>query len=216
MQVRNPHGSSHYVLCNPGGALSDHVVVICRRTPTAGWGPERSPRLPVLAWFAWRLLKGRGLVSSIMLRLMPVAMVLLVGLTGCTHLRSSGLWPFHPEGASVPQRVDELLADTLDGGSHFAVAQYWEGNMLLVDLGEAAGQDGLRLRPAAGAPWPMRLGFRVQPGHIGQLEVEGAQRVVYSVPSSGEPVLLRLDPGVCTPRTRQLTLRWHPADMTAR
>jgi hypothetical protein len=143
-------------------------------------------------------------------------MMLVMGLTGCTHLRSSGVWPFHHQAAPVPERVDELLADTLDGGSHFAVGQYWDRNTLLVDLGDAAGQDGMRLRPAAGAPWPVRLGFRVQPGRIGRLEVEGAQRVVYSVPSSGEPVLLRLDPGVCTTRTRQLTLRWYPADETAR
>lgn len=154
-------------------------------------------------------------MSSIVLRLMPVAMVLVVGLTGCTHLRSFGAWPFHHQAAPAPERVDELLAATLDGAAQFAVAQYWERNTLLVDLGAAAGQDGMRLRPAAGASWPVRLGFRVQPGRIGRLEVEGAQRVLYSVPSSGEPVLLRLDPGVCTPRTRQLTLRWYPVDEMA-
>ena len=102
-----------------------------------------------------------------------------------------------------------------DAFGHGAVAAIVEQEVsieaLLIDLRAAAGDGSLRLRPAAGTTWPIRLEFRVQPGSIGRLQVEGAQRVTYNVPASGSAVLLKLDPGVYTASTALLNVQWHPA-----
>ena len=98
-----------------------------------------------------------------------------------------------------------------EGGSAVAISQYWDRNTLLVDLSAASGEGSVKLRPAAGTTWPVRIEFRVQPGSIGRLQVQGAQRVTYAVPASGSALLLQLDPGVYTVRTAALTVEWHPA-----
>jgi hypothetical protein len=143
-------------------------------------------------------------------RLAFVLAALAAVLSGCTHLHAVRLWPFHHGASPPPEAVSELVAET-PAGSSVAVSQYWDRNTLLVDLSTAAGDGGLRLRPAAGATWPVRIEFRVQPGSIARLEVEGAQRVTYAVPASGSPVVLKLDPGVYTARTAALDLAWHAA-----
>ncbi len=149
--------------------------------------------------------------------LLPGAAVLAT-LAGCSQLRVphpdlhvARLWPFHRKATAVPQAVDELVAEAAVGVSPVSLAQYWDRNTLLVDLTGAAGDGSVRLRPAAGTGWPVRLEFRVQSGSIGRLEVVGAQRVTYLVPASGGPVVLKLDPGVYTARTTALAVAWHAA-----
>ncbi|MCC7462175.1 MAG: hypothetical protein IT480_06890 [Gammaproteobacteria bacterium] len=142
-----------------------------------------------------------------------LALTLLAALlAGCSHLQASRLWPFHHKVAAAPEVVNELVAEAPEGVSLVSTRQYWDRNTLLVDLGAASGVGSVRLRPAAGTSWPVRLGFRVQSGSVGRLEVEGAQRVSYVVPSSGGPVVLRLDPGVYTARTAALTVAWYPVE----
>jgi hypothetical protein len=143
--------------------------------------------------------------------LAPMLATLALGLAGCAHLHVASVWPFHHKAATAAEAVNELVADTPAGSPGVTVSQYWDRNTLLIDLSAAAGDGGLRLRPAAGTTWPIRLEFRVQPGSIGRLQVEGAQRVTYNVPASGSAVLLKLDPGVYTARTALLNVEWHTA-----
>jgi hypothetical protein len=140
-------------------------------------------------------------------------------LAGCSHLHvphpqlhAARLWPFHHRAKPSPEAVNELVAEVPDGAAAVSVNQYWDRNTLLVDLSAATGEGSMRLRPAAGTSWPVRLEFRVRSGSVGRLEVEGAQRVSYIVPAAGGPVVLKLDPGVYTLRTAALTVAWHPAE----
>jgi hypothetical protein len=149
-------------------------------------------------------------------RLMPALVVLAATLAGCSHLHvphphAARLWPFHHKAATPPEAVNELVADTPDGSPAPGLSQYWDRNTLLIDLSAAAGEGSVRLRPAAGTSWPIRLEFRVQPGSIARLQIQGAQRVTYAVPAAGSPVLLKLDPGVYTTRTAALVIEWHSA-----
>jgi hypothetical protein len=144
-------------------------------------------------------------------RLLPMVALLVMGPAGCSHMHVASVWPFHHGAAAPAPAVEELIAEAPDGGSVVAVSQYWDRNTLLIDLSAAAGDGGVRLRPPAGTTWPVRLEFRVQPGSIARLQVEGAQRVTYNVPASGSAVLLKLDPGVYTARTAMLNVEWHAA-----
>jgi hypothetical protein len=144
-------------------------------------------------------------------RFAPVFAILAVALSGCGHMRAAQVWPFHHKAVAPAEAVNELVAEVPEGGAGIAVSQYWDRNTLLVDLSAAVGDGAVKLRPAAGTTWPIRLEFRVQPGSIGRLQVEGAQRVTYNVPASGSVVVLKLDPGVYTARTAALNVEWHPA-----
>ncbi len=144
-------------------------------------------------------------------RLVPLLAVLAFALAGCGHLQVARVWPFHHRATAAAEAVNELVAETPDGSAGIAVSQFWDRNTLLVDLSAASGDGSLRLRPAAGTTWPIRLEFRVRPGGIGRLQVEGAQRVTYNVPATGSAVLLRLDAGVYTARTALLNIEWHAA-----
>jgi hypothetical protein len=143
----------------------------------------------------------------------PVLAILAALLAGCSHLHVARLWPFQHKAAPAPEAVNELVAESPEGVSAVSMGQYWDRNTLLVDLTAASGEGSVRLRPAAGAAWPVRLEFRVQSGSVARLEVAGAQRVTYLVPASGGAVVLKLDPGVYTARTAVLTVSWHPAGL---
>jgi len=148
-------------------------------------------------------------VTRSSVRLASILAVLAAGLPGCARLHGVELWPLRHRVVTPPEAVNELVSEAPGGGGSIAVSQYWDRNTLLIDLSAAAGDGSLRLRPAAGTSWPVRIEFRVQPGRITQLQVDGAQRVTYSVPASGGQMVLKLDPGVYTARTAALDLRWH-------
>ncbi|HTT06167.1 MAG TPA: hypothetical protein VMF64_12840 [Steroidobacteraceae bacterium] len=93
-----------------------------------------------------------------------------------------------------------------------AVPQSWQRNTLLVDLTHLPGNGSATLTPPPNAGWPVRLAFRVQPGSIASLTIEGAQRVQYTLPARGAAMTLQLDPGVYVVKTPSLTLRWSAAD----
>ena len=152
-------------------------------------------------------------------RLVPALALLAALLAGCAHLHvphpslhASRLWPFHHKATAAPEAVNELVAEVPEGVSAVSMSQYWDRNTLLIDLTAASGAGSVRLRPAAGTSWPVRLEFRVQSGSMGHLEVVGAQRVTYLVPATGGQVVLKLDPGVYTARTATLTVAWRPAE----
>jgi hypothetical protein len=131
----------------------------------------------------------------------------LVLLAGCSHF--SGMrWPWSHKTPPAPVPVNELV-ETGEGGSAATYPQYWKRNTLIVDLRSAAPQGSLVLTPRPGTQWPVRLGFRLTPGSIGELEVRGEQRLILPVAAQGrEPIDLELVPGVYMATTAQITVRW--------
>jgi hypothetical protein len=136
-----------------------------------------------------------------------VAVAAGVLLAACSHL--SGMhWPWTHKSTPPPAPVQELNVAT-ESGAEAAYPQYWKRNTLLVDLHDVSQEGGLVLTPRTGAPWPVRLAFRVTPGSIGALEIRGEQRVVMPVAqSSGPPIDLELVPGVYTATTAHLKVHW--------
>lgn len=135
-------------------------------------------------------------------------------------------WPWHHHPAAAPGESVHALAIAVDGapgatGSSTgtptpAVPQSWDRNTLLVDLTHLAGEGGATLAPLPSYGWPVRLEFRVRPGAMASLEVQGAQRVVYWLPAQGAALTLKLDPGVYRPGTGNIRLRWSAAGGSAR
>jgi len=92
------------------------------------------------------------------------------------------------------------------------VPQSWDRNTLIVDLTRLGGEGSATLTPPANTGWPARLAFRVQPGSMASLQVQGAQRVQFTLPAHGAVMTLPLDPGVYVVKTASLTLQWSAAD----
>jgi hypothetical protein len=128
----------------------------------------------------------------------------LAALSACSHM------PWHKEPAKGPQPVSELVELGPDGGPTTVFPQYWKRNTLVVDLTTAASNGGqLTLKTQDGRKWPVRIAFRVMPGTVGLLEVQADQRLLMPVTREGtKPVDLELVPGVYTPKTPQITVKW--------
>ena len=137
----------------------------------------------------------------------------LLTALACMGLAACGLhWPWKHHAAPAPQPVEELtLEPVADAPPASAdIKQFWDRNTLLLDLTGISGEGAVALLP--GTPgWPVRLEFRVQPGRIARLEVQGRERVVFEVPSQGTPMVLKLAPGAYVRKTTQITLRWSAA-----
>ena len=121
----------------------------------------------------------------------------------------------HPHSRAAPAGVPGLTIHVDGAGapaSAAAVPQSWERNTLLVDLTHLGASGSATLTPPPNAGWPARLAFRVQPGSVASVEVAGAQRVQFTLPTHGTAMTLRLDPGVYLVRTPSLTLRWSAVD----
>jgi len=132
-----------------------------------------------------------------------------LALGGCSHLH----WPWTHRPPPAPPVVHELDITSADGKSALDYPQYWKRNTLVLDLQGIAGSGGLVLRPRAGTTWPIRLAMRVRPGTVGQLEIRADQRVVIPITTQGaKPVDLELAPGVYTPKTDEIRVRWGPAE----
>ena len=122
-------------------------------------------------------------------------------------------WKRRPAPPSQPVQQVTIVPDTSVAAT--PILQYWDRNTLLLDLTAARGEGSAIVTPIKALGWPRRLEFRVQPGSIGRLEVVGAQRVIFAVPSQGTALLLRLTPDAYRPDTGQITLRWSAADDSA-
>src|SRR6185437_7589873 len=94
-------------------------------------------------------------------------------------------WPFHwhHHRASATQPVQELSIQMQSAANAKAIAQYWDRNTLLLDLTGVSGEGSALMAPRPGTAWPARLEFRVQSGSVANLEVSGAQRVLFTVPT---------------------------------
>jgi len=151
------------------------------------------------------------------------ALVVLAAVAGLgTALPAWALhWPWHHHAKVASTQAVSVLA-VMDGGAPTAahgarIAQYWERNTLLVDITHLRGAGSATLTPvAANGGWPVRLEFRVQPGTIARLQVQGAQRVTFVVPAHGAAEVLKLDPGVYLADTAHITVRWRAAADSSR
>ena len=137
-----------------------------------------------------------------MLRSIATALCLLA-LTACGHM------PWSKKPAPPPQPVQELAITGADGAPATAFPQYWKRNTLVVDLQSASGNGSVTLKPGASAKWPVRVALRVRPGTVGLVEVQADQRMILPVaPSGDKPIDLELVPGVYTPKSPQMVVRW--------
>jgi hypothetical protein len=143
---------------------------------------------------------------------------LLVALGMCLPAAAFA-WPWHHHATRAAASTPSVhaIAVTLGGASAgagttaTAIGQAWDRNTLLLDLTAQGGQGGATLTRLPGAGWPARLELRVRPGKMGRLTVDGAQRVVFSIPPQGAPLILKLDPGVYVTDTASVTLQWSEA-----
>ncbi len=157
--------------------------------------PRTAARLPA----RWRLLALPGLVATLSLSVSACAL----------H------WPWKRRPQPPPLPVQELTISAEAPVATTAIVQFWDRNTLLLDLTAVGAEGAATLTPIKARGWPVRLEFRVRPGTFGRLTVIGAQRVIFQVPSQGEPVLLRLAPSAVHADTREITLRWSAADDSA-
>jgi hypothetical protein len=129
-------------------------------------------------------------------------------IAGCSHLH--GWWPWHHSAPAPEPAVNELVVTAAEGATTPALLQTWDRNTLRVDLTGLSGEGQLRLRPAEGHGWPIRLEFAVRPGAFARLEVRGEQRVTMPVPVGGNTVVMPVPQGLYAPATSELTLRYGP------
>jgi hypothetical protein len=136
---------------------------------------------------------------------MSVALSLLA-LSACSYM------PWSKKAPAAPVPVNELVITGADGAPAQGFPQYWKRNTLVVDLQGASGSGAVSLKPGQSGKWPVRVAFRVMPGSVGLLEVQADQRMLLPVArEGGKAVDLELVPGVYTPQTPQITVRWEPA-----
>jgi hypothetical protein len=146
-------------------------------------------------------------VSKRPLSMAVTSVLLCAALAGC-----SVHWPWRHRAPPPPQPVHELSVQPPGA----AIQQFWDRNTLLIDLTALSGEGTATLTAPAGRGWPVRLEFRVQPGNIARLEVQGLERVLFEVPTQGPAMLFKLAPGAYLHDTPQITVRWSAADDSAR
>ena len=121
------------------------------------------------------------------------------------------IWPFHKKPKPVPEAVNELNLVNADG-SAATFPQYWTRNTLVIDLSAVSGQGSVAARLPEETTWPIRVGVRVRPGSVGQLEVQAEERNVLAVTAEGpDPVDIELSPSLYTPGTAAIYISWAPA-----
>ena len=129
-------------------------------------------------------------------------------LAGCGHMPTVR-WPWSARPAAPLETADELVVTLEESTTVASFPQYWKRNTLVLDLQGVSGSGSVAVRPRTGTQWPVRLALRVMPGQVGTLEVQADQRVVLPItPDGSKPVDLELSPGVYTPKTAQIVVRW--------
>ena len=133
----------------------------------------------------------------------------LFALTGCGHMPHM---PWSKKAPAAPVPVQEIAIAGADGAPAQGFPQYWKRNTLVVDLQSASGAGSITLKPGESGKFPVRVAFRVMPGSIGLLEVQADQRMLLPVTKDGTKAIdLELVPGVYTPKTQQIVVRWEPS-----
>lgn len=131
-----------------------------------------------------------------------VVVLLTLSLAACSGGR---IWPF---GKQTPP-TQETASTFVFEGSGSNIPQYWRRNTVVIDLQGVGGSGALSARLGDGHRWPMRVAVRVRPGSFGELEVNGAQRVILPVPEDGAAFVdLELPSGIYRRDTVALEIRW--------
>jgi hypothetical protein len=109
----------------------------------------------------------------------------------------------------MPTLVHELRVTVPADMAMPVVLQFWERNMLVIDLQGVSTAGQIRLSHQEGRPWPARIGFRMSSTRFQQLEVRGEQRIVLNVAGEdGVPVTAGLPPSLFGADTTALTVSW--------
>ena len=120
------------------------------------------------------------------------------------------IWPFYKKPKPGPEAVNELTLVNADG-SAATFPQYWQRNTLVIDLSGVSGQGNVAARLPEETTWPVRVALRVQPGSVGQLEVQAEERNILPVSAEGvRPVDIELAPSLYTPKTAAIYISWGP------
>ncbi|HMI37385.1 MAG TPA: hypothetical protein VK505_07160 [Steroidobacteraceae bacterium] len=141
-------------------------------------------------------------------------LIFLAALGACSHVARLGPshwhWPWRHAPAPPEPAVSELLAEFPAGASAAPLGQSWNRNNLRVALTALSGEGDFSLRPLPGHAWPIRLEFLVQPGSFAHLEIRGDERVILSVPATGEATVLAVPLGIYSAQTGLLRLHFGP------
>jgi hypothetical protein len=121
------------------------------------------------------------------------------------------LWPFKKKPPPPPQEV-QVLGLQSPSGSTPPLKQFWERNVLVVDMQLAGASGAVFLTAPTAGRWPVRISFRAAVGQFAMLEVRGLRRMVLPLRSAGPgPVTVALDHTAWTQQTPQLELIWGAA-----
>lgn len=142
----------------------------------------------------------RAIPASILLACMAF------GLAGCG---TPGKLAFWRKSVPAPEVAHEIVADPGPGAMALSLPQTWQRNAVRVDVSALASSGTLKILPAAGHSWPIRLEFLARPGNFTRLQVVGDQRVLFSIPADGDAAVLKVPVGVYSSTTRQLVLTWN-------
>lgn len=131
-----------------------------------------------------------------------------LGLGACSSMHMPHVWPFYKKPKPVPEAVHELNLLNTDG-SAASFPQYWKRNTLVIDLSGVGGAGSFAARLPEETTWPVRMAVRVRPGSVGQVEVQGEERVVMPVTVDGTSNIdLEIVPSVYTPKTAAIYISW--------
>lgn len=127
---------------------------------------------------------------------------------GAASSNAFTLWPFKKKPAPPPQQV-QVLGLQSPSGSTPPLKQFWERNVLVIDMQSAGASGAVFLSAPTEGRWPVRISFRAAVGQFAVLEVRGLQRVILPLRSAGPgPVTVALDHTAWTQQTPQLELIW--------
>jgi hypothetical protein len=133
-----------------------------------------------------------------------------LGLGACSSIHMPHVWPFYKKPKPVPEAVHELDLLNTDG-SAASFPQYWKRNTLVIDLSGVGGTGNFAARLPEETTWPVRMAVRVRPGSVGQVEIQGEERVVLPVSNDGTSNIdLQIVPSVYTPKTAAIYISWGP------
>jgi hypothetical protein len=138
------------------------------------------------------------------------AVACCVALTACSSIRMPNLNPFHRKPKPAPEAVHELTLVNADG-TPANFPQYWKRNTLLIDLSGIGAAGNFAARLPEDTTWPVRVGVRVRPGSVGQIEILGEERNILPVAAEGTlPIDMEFAPSVYTPKTAAIYISWGP------
>jgi hypothetical protein len=130
-----------------------------------------------------------------------------LALSACS-LSMPKIWPFYKKPKPGPEAVNELTLVNADG-SPASYPQYWVRNTLVIDLSGIGGQGSVAARLPEESTWPVRVALRVQPGSVGQFDIQAEERNILPVtPEGTKPVDIELASSLYTPKTAAIYISW--------